>query len=262
MSTANPYLHFGSISLLITHYNRPESLNRLLDEISKLKITFAEIIVSDDGSKVEIQQQLQLLQQKYNFRLITTLVNKGLANNLNKGQDAVKTPYTLYIQEDFIPTIFFPAKLAESLAILDERPEIDMARYSAYWKYPYLASFRNGFSEMKFNILKRGYKKFYMYSDHPHLRRSDFIQKFGRYPEGGIKSDKAEYLMMMSFLRNKGRAIYFDEYKVLFLHYNNSNETSTIFRNYLSSTNNIVIANIRHLYRHLKFNFDYWYLKN
>ena len=101
-----------------------------------------------------------------------------------------------------------------------------------------------------------------MYSDHPHLRRSNFIEKFGRYPEGGIKSDKAEYLMMMSFLRNKGKAIYFDEYKVLFLHYNDSKETSTIIRNYLSSTNNIVIANIRHLYRHLKFNFDYWYLKN
>ena len=132
-----PKLDFLNLSLLITHYNRPLSLNRLLEEISKLNITFSEIIVSDDGSKIEIQQMLQLLQQKYNFRLITTPVNKGLANNVNKGQDAVKTPYTLYIQEDFVPTIFFPAKLVESLAILDERPEIDMARYSAYWKYPY-----------------------------------------------------------------------------------------------------------------------------
>ena len=36
---------------------------------------------------------------------------------------------------------------------------------------------------MKFKIWYPGYKKFYAYSDHPHLRRSNFLEKFGRYSE-------------------------------------------------------------------------------
>jgi glycosyltransferase involved in cell wall biosynthesis len=262
MTIDTPKSAFEKVSLLITHYNRSRSLANLLERFSQLQIHFAEIIVSDDGSKETQQQELQLLQQKYKFRLITTPVNKGLANNINKGQDAVKTPYTLYIQEDFIPSDIFPEKLATSFAILEERPEIDIARYWAYWKYPYLTPIRNGFSEMKFHILKAGYAKFYVYSDACHLRRSNFLQKFGRYPEGGIKSDKAEYLMMMSFLHKKGRAIYYDKFNELFAHQNSSDEPSTVSRNYLSSTENIVVANIRNLYRHLKFNVDYLFPRN
>ena len=262
MTIDTPKSAFEKVSLLITHYNRSGSLANLLERFSQLQVHFAEIIVSDDGSKEDQQVQLQLLQQQYNFRLITTPVNKGLANNINKGQDAVTTPYTLYIQEDFIPSDIFPTKLAESLAILEERPEFDIARYWAYWKYPYLESIRNGFSEMKFHVLKAGYDKFYVYIDACHLRRSTFLEKFGRYPEGGIKSDKAEYLMMMSFLHKKGRAIYFDKFNELFAHQNSSDEPSTVSRNYLSSTENILVANVRNLYRHLKFNFNYLFPRN
>jgi len=262
MSIVKSEIVFEKISLLITHYNRSGSLANLLERLSQLQMHFAEIIVSDDGSKEEQQLQLQLLQQKFDFRLITTPVNKGLANNINKGQDAVKTPYTLYIQEDFIPSDIFPEKLAASFAILEERPEFDIARYWAYWKYPYLAPIRNGFSEMQFHILKAGYAKFYVYSDACHLRRSNFLQKFGRYPEGGIKSDKAEYLMMMSFLHKKGRAIYYDKYNELFAHQNSLDEPSTVSRNYLSSTENRVVSKVRNLYRYLKFNVDFFFPRN
>ena len=34
--------------------------------------------------------------------------DSGLGNNINKGQDAVKTPLTLYVQEDFTPAAIFP----------------------------------------------------------------------------------------------------------------------------------------------------------
>src|SRR5690606_39124240 len=126
-------------------------------------------------------------------------VNKGLGNNINKGQDAVHTPFTLYVQEDFVPMDIFPDKFSVALQMMRERPELDLARFYAYFKYPYLRPLRDGFSAMRFNWWLPGYLKFYMYSDHPHLRRDNFFGRFGRYTEG-VKGDVTEYRMMMSFL--------------------------------------------------------------
>lgn len=44
---------FPEVTLVITHYNRSTSLERLLQSIKDLKCSFNEIIVSDDGSKLE-----------------------------------------------------------------------------------------------------------------------------------------------------------------------------------------------------------------
>src|SRR3954471_7740202 len=97
----NKEFSFPGVTLLITHYNRSGSLERLLSKMKELNCHFDEIVVSDDGSKLKHYEKLEALQATHKFTLVPTLVNKGLANCINKGQDAVKTPYTLYIQEDF-----------------------------------------------------------------------------------------------------------------------------------------------------------------
>ncbi len=248
---------FSNVTLLITHYNRSSSLQRLLHAFDQLQMRFSEIVVSDDASSMEHLERVKNLQQEYHFQLITTPVNKGLSNNINKGQDAIKTPYTLYIQEDFVPTEAFPVKFQQSLEIMEERKEIDLVRYWAFGIYPYLSKIRNGFSEMKFSFWKPGYIKFYVYSDACHLRRSSFFNYFGRFIEEGIKSDRAEYLMTMSFNRNKGIAIYYDNFRELFDHSNSEDEPSTVERNSLRTTVNPVIAIFRFLYRYFKFNLDH-----
>lgn len=253
----NEKYSFPGITLLITHYNRSSSLERLLASFDKLGCRFEDIVVSDDGSKPEHIEKIKALHSSYTFRLITTPKNSGLGNNINKGQDAVKTPYTLYIQEDFVPFEIFPSKLQEALQLMNERKEVDMVRFYAYFKYPYLTPVRNGFSEMRFKILSPGYKKFYMYSDHPHLRRSNFLEKFGRYPEG-VNVEVSEYGMMMSFLKKKGKALYYDDFKGLLDQVNSSAEPSTFKRNFRRESNNIFIAMARHLYRHLRFNYNYF----
>jgi glycosyltransferase involved in cell wall biosynthesis len=247
---------FPGVTLLITHYNRSSSLESLLEGYEKLGCRFEDIVVSDDGSKPEHQAYIQKLSEKYTFRLITTPVNKGLGNNLNKGQDAVRTEFTLYVQEDFIPQPIFPQYFSKALELIRKNKEIDVVRFYAYFKYPYLKPLQDGFSEMIFKLTKPGYRKFYYYSDHPHLRRSTFFQKFGRYDEG-IKSDITEYNMMMSFLKNKGKALFFDNYTTLFEQKNSEAEPSTVKRNMWRENQNFVISAMRHFYRHIKFNFDY-----
>jgi glycosyltransferase involved in cell wall biosynthesis len=247
---------FDTLTLLITHYNRSQSLERLLAAFDKLKCTFGSIVVSDDGSKPQHLTFVKELQKVYNFELVTTPINRGLGNNINKGQDAVRTPYTLYIQEDFVPTALFPVKLMESLRVIDERKDIDMVRFYSYFKYPHLKPLSNGFSEMEFSLFKPGYKKFYYYSDHPHLRRSSFLKKFGRYKEG-VNPERAEYSMMMSFLQKGGKAIYFDDHKMLFEPFNSKSEPSTVKKNFWRKNQNFPVVVLREVYRHLRLNMDY-----
>lgn len=255
-----PTQQFEKTTLLITHYNRSASLERLLSSFQKLNCKFEDIVVSDDGSRPEHLEQIKMLQQIFHFRLITTPKNKGLGNNINKGQSAVTTPYTLYVQEDFVPGSEFPSQMQDAIKILDKQGDIDMVRFYAYFKYPYLKSSENNFSEMIFKIWYPGYRKFHMYSDHPHLRRSSFLEKFGYYTEG-VNVDKSEYRMVISFLQKKGKAVFHNDFRGLFNQENSAQEPSTTKRNFWRESNNPFVTVMRHIYRHLKFNYDYFFLK-
>ena len=222
-----PY-SFPGITLLITHYNRSSSLERLLSTFQKLNCTFGEIIVSDDASKLEHLDRVKAMQREYNFRLVTTPVNKGHGHSINKGQDVVTTPYTIYVQEDFVPSAVFPEHLKDALQFMEEDKALDYVRFWALAdKYPDLKPYGKGYSQMVFNYLTTNHLKFYQYSDTPPLRRTNFFEKFGRYKEG-LKGDVIDYKMAISFLRNKGKGLFFDDYSALFSHENSHEEPSTM----------------------------------
>ncbi|RYE36977.1 MAG: glycosyltransferase [Sphingobacteriaceae bacterium] len=247
--------HFPQVTLLITHYNRCKSLQHLLVAFQNQQCTFGDTVVSDDGSLPVNLEILKQLQTQFNFKLITSPQNKGLGNNINKGQDAVKTPYTLYIQEDFEPDASFSTHFLDAMQFLEKETELDMVRFYAYLKYPYLKTHEKGFSRMLIKPWYTNYKKIYYYSDHPHVRRSTFLQKFGRYAEG-IKGDRTEYKMCVSFIKNKGKALFYNDYKALFTQINPVDEPSTMSRNSLTNSTNPFIIFIRHIYRQLRYNFD------
>lgn len=247
--------HFEDVTLLITHYNRSSSLERLLKSYRNLECSFGDIVVSDDGSKTEHLSRLNELKKEYDFTLVTSSQNRGLGNNINKGQDAVKTAYTLYVQEDFEPANDFAKHFKDALNILEDRKEFDIVRFYSYLRYPYLRPYKDGFSEMLITPFSLDYKKIYYYSDHPHLRRSTFFEKFGRYAEG-LKGDKTEYLMCVSFIRNKGRGLFFDNYKELFYQKNSESEPSTMTRSSWTQSSNFIIALVRDIYRQIKYNYD------
>lgn len=252
--------HFENVSLLITHYNRSSSLENLLRSCAAAGCAFGDIVVSDDGSREEHLSRLKELQKELPFRLITTEKNRGLGNNINKGQDAVKTPYTLYVQEDFEPARDFGLHFTDALQFMEERADLDMVRFYAYFKYPYLKKPVKGFAEMVFRIYYPGYRKFYFYSDHPHLRRSNFFDKFGRYAEG-VKGDVMEYRMMLSVIQRKAKALFYLDYRNLFFQKNSAEEPSTMKRDFWRNSNNPAVYIARELYRHLKLNRDYLFRK-
>jgi len=246
---------FPQITLLITHFNRSKSLENLLISFKDLDCEFGEIIVSDDGSQLKHLDYLNSLKIKYQIKIITTSLNKGLGNNINKGQDMVKTPYTLYIQEDFIPLKVFPEKLKSSLSFLNENLELDIVRFWSYYPYPYLKPYSDGFSEMCLKAFASDYSKIYCYGDTPHLRRSTFLKKFGRYKEG-IPGDRTEYKMCISFIQNKGKGLFYDDCQSLFIHENSIDEPSTMARVSWRQGNNFFLKTLRNVYRQIKYNYD------
>lgn len=254
--------HFDNITFLITHYNRSASLKRLLANLRDLSLSFHEILVSDDCSRPEHLDQLKEIEKGGEIRLVTTPVNKGLGNNLNKGQLATKTPYVLYVQEDFVAKPEFVPKLKSSLEMMEEDSSIDIARYYAYYEYPYLTPRRDGFFDMNFSFFSRGYKKFAFYSDHPHLRRSNFFERFGMYKEG-IPLEKTEFSMMMSVLQNKGKAIYYRDFQSLFDQINDVEPSSVGRSNWMEKRRqspNIFIVIARQLYRYTTYNYKYLFI--
>jgi len=246
---------FEDVTLLITHYNRSSSLERLLKAFADLNIQFSEIIVSDDCSASAHLDILKSFVDKFHIKLVTTPKNGGLANNLNKGQRAVKTPFTLYVQEDFIPQTSFIDHFKDSLRIMIEEPDLDIARYYAYNSYPYLNPYKAGFSKMIYKPWFMDKNKIYQYSDHPHLRRNTFFDRFGIYNEG-IKSDKAEYEMSISFIQNKGKGIFYNDYKGLFIQENSAEEPSTVKRSSWRQSDNPILSFVRLIYRQIKYNYD------
>jgi glycosyltransferase involved in cell wall biosynthesis len=246
---------FDNVSLLITHYNRSTSLERLLKTFKEQEIYFSEIIVSDDSSQPIHLDHIKSLHEFYDFRLVSTPVNKGLGNNINKGQLAVKTPFTLYVQEDFIPLPEFYPHFRDSLDIMDAEPDMDIIRFYAYGPYPYLKPYGKGFSEMVYKPWFMDKNKVYFYSDHPHLRRNTFFERFGQYREG-LKVDRTEYSMCVAFLKNKGRGLFYNEFSTLFLQANSAEEPSTVKRSDWRQSGNPLIAFVRLLYRQIKYNYD------
>src|SRR5690606_5150743 len=113
-----------------------------------MNCVFGKVVISDDGSNKEHLENVKVLKDKYFFDLICAETNSGLGNNINKGQDAIITPYTLYIQEDFVPAEIFPKRLKEALEFMKKDEELDIVRFYAYFPYPYLKNIDDTFSEM------------------------------------------------------------------------------------------------------------------
>jgi glycosyltransferase involved in cell wall biosynthesis len=210
--------------------------------------------VSDDGSKPQHLDYIKNLQGTFTFKLVTTERNRGLGNNINKGQDAVSAPLTLYVQEDFEPTENFPQHFSDALGFIKEREELDIIRFYAYFRYPYTKPFKKGFSEMVFRSAPwyMNHLKFHFYSDHPHLRRSNFFTKFGRYREG-ISGDKTEYSMSLSFIKHKAKGLFYNEFTTLFYQKNSADEPSTMDRADWRQSKNPLILFMRFCYLQVKF---------
>ena len=143
------------VSVLITHYNRFEQLKECIDAFKQIdfKKHSLEIVVSDDCSNLEIQNQLKDLKID---QLILSDKNTGLASSLNRGIKACQGEFILYCQEDFIPQKLMSNYIDEAIDIMD-KGKADMCRLKANYRFPKLIDLSPNFKL----IPKFSWKNFY-----------------------------------------------------------------------------------------------------
>ena len=254
---------FADVTLLIIHYNRSKSLERLLIAFRDLGCKFEDIVVSDDASKPEHVARLNELKQIFNYRLVLAPENKGFGNNMNKGRDAVNTPYTLCVLEDFVPLPGCAPHMLDALQIMNEHKDVDYIRFWSFYRYPVMKPYGKGFSEMKLSFWHPSHMKFFMYSDNPHMHRSNYLEKFGRYFEGR-DGNITEYRMSISFMQKRGKGLFYDKYAELFDHKNSEDEPSTFNRASWRSSRSPLFLFVRWFYlryKWLKCTKDLMYMK-
>lgn len=167
------------IDILITHYNRLESLRKCLSAFRNLDLPNVRYIVADDGSSPNIQVQLKKLPIDI---LITSEVNQGLASNINQGLRACTSRYILYCQEDFIPQKNLSLYLKEAKELLNDN-KVDMCRLKANYKFPYLTPLSTKFGLIPKFSWRNFYYNTFQYSDNPFLTTPEFFMKFGYFLE-------------------------------------------------------------------------------
>lgn len=169
------------LSILITHYNRPNALKKCLKAISDLNLHIPyEVVVSDDGSSQENQYIIKSYEVN---QLLLSEKNRGLAVSLNRGIKACKGDYLLYCQEDGIILPEIKKLLNECFEILDSG-KLDMIRLKANYVFSHLIKI----TEDIYRIPRFSFRNFnintFQYSDHPFITRVDFYSKYGFYLEG------------------------------------------------------------------------------
>ena len=143
---------------------------------------------------------------------------------------------------------------------MNDDKSLDYVRFWSFYRYPTLKPYGKGFSRTIYDPWNLNHRKFFMYSDNPHLRRSTFLHKFGRYQEN-IDGNISEYRMSISFMQKKGKGLFYDQYATLFEHKNSPDEPSTFDRVDWKQKHNIFILFLRWMYLKYKFIKCLWELK-
>lgn len=164
------------LSILITHYNRPAALSKVVKAFREIESPVpVEIVVSDDASE-------QVIAVPGIDTLVVSPVNQGLAHNLNKGIRACRGDFILYCQEDYLPLGTLPDRLPELLGLL-RGEKVDMVRLAANYTFPKTLPLSDNARLIPRFHLKNFFFNQFRYSDNPFIVRRDFFDRFGYYLE-------------------------------------------------------------------------------
>jgi len=173
------------VSVVFITYNRPDFLMDSIKAIrNNCKYPNLELIVSDDGTKPSIKKFLHDLAID---KLVTSETNQGLGANSNKGIKAGTGEYILHLQDDFECVSTEPF-IEKSIQIIKTHSDVGLVRLHHSTRFPNKIDYKlpdgTPYSILGFDQPKDMKNNIYIYSDHPHLKKSDFHDKSGYFTEG------------------------------------------------------------------------------
>lgn len=91
----------NSISIIIAIYNRRDELFELLNSLSRQSDKDFEIIVVDDGSKIDLSNTIQLFENQLNISFYQK-INSGPGLTRNYGAKRAKNDWLVFVDSDVI----------------------------------------------------------------------------------------------------------------------------------------------------------------
>lgn len=188
------------ISLVTFSYNRSGFLHNAISYFYKncdIPPSDIELIISDDGSSHEHIEAIKKIALKFNADKLLLHEHGGLGYNQNCGIKEASCPYIFHLQDDFALMNESKGKniINVGIKILDTHEDIDLVCFR-YDNEPESIGYYDGEIGYLTTIdgidIKRMCGGLFTYSDGPHLKRSNFHQKYGYYEEKGSSTKDCE----------------------------------------------------------------------
>src|SRR5579862_75966 len=106
-----------SISVIVTHYNRPKLVREALDSIGSQTVPVSEIVLVDDCSTPENRESLNAYSSIAN--IVSTPRNLGPSGAVNLGAQVAKGEWLCFLGDD---DLYFPDKIEREVLYLDAHP--------------------------------------------------------------------------------------------------------------------------------------------
>lgn len=109
------------VSIVVPVLNSSESLTRLLEALSKQQTAYSyEVVVVDDGSKIDLEPVRELFKLKLLLKWHKLLFNRGPAYARNEGIKLAEGDIVLFTDADCVPRLNWVQKMTEPF----EEPQV------------------------------------------------------------------------------------------------------------------------------------------
>jgi hypothetical protein len=183
MSTQSTPQEWPLVSALFITYKRFHHLRRsVLAFRENTDYPNLEVVIADDGSPAEIQEQIHTLPAQV-FALLPK--NRGLGANNNNGLHHCSGKYVLMIQDDWIcqgP----PQYLRDAVLVMEQNPRVGIINFASTQHPPDIHQPLLGGTEPCYvtpKPLEGRETEQFLYSDQPHLRSRKVEEVIGYYLE-------------------------------------------------------------------------------
>jgi len=203
------------VTIGIITYARPEEIVRTVTALRENLHYSGQLhfVAADDSSPDRYVEKLKRskLFKEIGTEFISTPENGGWGINANHLLQHVSTQFLFQIEDDYVLTQ--PLNLDAGMALLLTKPHIGMLRYRGTAGdhvvlhqmeadvSAFLPEYREGTGlpgKLTYCLLDSGSPTVWLYSNGPHLKRRDFHQFYGDYPEGlklGVTEEKYAHIV-------------------------------------------------------------------
>lgn len=221
------------VSVVFVTYRRFDLLKKTLESfLRNTAYPRLELVVADDGSGPEIQQQIRTLPFDV-FALAPR--NRGLGANNNNGLRHCGGKYALVLQDDW-ECIGPPDYLANAVAVMEANPQVGIVNFGGAPHPPDLSQRLAGSAEPCYVTpvpLEDGTKEYFLYTDNPHLRSMASVREIGFYREDrDMEACEGDYEQRWNEQTKFATAVFPAYHRRLFVHRgDDSSFRLSMFRN-------------------------------